>query len=163
VAALLHVPVEGLPLEHFGGEPASGWAAAELGLHGMFLFCSISMGVFLAYEHRLRSNLGTRIDFGGGQEVFYGHGANEADARALGALLRELGGFDGTGPKSVQVSRDGNRVAVCIIVADKERNDPNAEQDFREFGQEASQRAFGGRPVEVRLCDEHFTVKRWIR
>jgi hypothetical protein len=146
-----------------GGEPASGWAAAGFGLLGAVLFCGISVGVFLAHEQRLRSRLGKRIDFGGGQEVFYGQGATEADARALGAYLREAGVFDGRRPMSFQVSRDGNRVAVSIIVADKELNDPDAERDFREFGQEVSQRAFGGRPVEVRLCDERFTVKKRIR
>src|SRR5262249_60420305 len=107
--------------------------------------------------------LGKRIDFGGGQEIFYGQGATEADARALGAFLREAGVFDGTRPLSFQVARDGDRVAVSVIVADKERNDPNAERDFREFGQEASQRAFGGRPVEVRLCDPYFNVLKRIR
>jgi hypothetical protein len=146
-----------------GGEPASGWAAAGFGLLGGILFCGVSAGAFLAYEHRLRSHFGKRVDFGGGQEVFYGQGATEADARALGALLREVGVFNNTGPKSIQVSCDGNRVAISIIVADKDLNDPDAEREFHEFGQKASQRAFGGRPVEVRLCDDRFNVKRRIR
>src|SRR5262249_51694600 len=118
---------------------------------------------FLAYERHLHSGLGTRIDFGGGQEVFYTQGATEADARALGAYLRQAGVFDGRRPMSFLVARDGNLVVVSMIIADKELNDPDAERDFREFGQEASQQAFGGRPVEVRLCDEQFTVKRRIR
>jgi hypothetical protein len=145
------------------GELASGWAAAGFGLLGLALFCGVSVGAFRVYEHYLLSRLGTRIDFGGGAEIFFTQGATEADARALGAFLREAGVFDGRRPMSVQVSRDGDRVGVSIIIADDALNDPNAERDFREFGQEASQKAFGGRPVEVRLCDPYFNVKKRIR
>jgi hypothetical protein len=108
------------------------------------VFCGVSVGAFLAHEHRPHSRFGKRIDFGGGQEVFYKQGATEADARALGALLREVGVSDGTGPKSVQVSRDGNRLAISFVVVDEVLDDPNVVQDFRELGQQASQRVFSG-------------------
>jgi hypothetical protein len=35
-----------------------------------------------------------------------------------------------------------------------------AHEELRQMGQQASQEAFGGRPVVVELCDEYFEVKK---
>jgi hypothetical protein len=84
----------------------------------------------------------------------------EADARALGAFLREAGFFDGRGPKAVRISLDGNRLVLSFIVQDWVLRDAAVQQEFRTIGRQASQRAFGGRPVVVELCDEYFRTKQ---
>src|SRR5262249_49182417 len=85
-----------------GGAPASGWAAVGFAVLGLALYLGVFLIVFVSYEHFLGGPFGKSIDFGGGEEVYYTKGATEADARALGAFLREAGFFNGQGPKSVQ-------------------------------------------------------------
>ena len=139
-----------------GGEPASGWAATGFAVLGIALY----FGAFLAYDQYLNASFGQKIDYGGGEEVYYAKGATEADARALGSFLRQAGYFDGKGPKAVRVSLDGNRLVVSLIVQEWVLKDPEAQQELRMMGQQASQRAFSGRPVAVELCDEYFNVKK---
>ncbi len=77
-----------------------------------------------------------------------------------GAFLREAGFFDGHGSKSVRVSLDGQRLVISFIVQDWVVHDAPTLQEFRTLGQQASQRAFAGRPVVVELCDAYFNVKK---
>jgi hypothetical protein len=140
-----------------GGETASGGAAAGLGLLGAGLYLGVFLGVYLGYEQLASGN---KIDFGSGEEIYYAQGATEADARALGASLRDVGFFDGRGPKAVRLSCVGNRMVVAFVVQDWVLNDPRAQQGFRTIARQAADRAFNGRPVEVQLCDEYFEVKK---
>ena len=117
------------------------------------------MGVFQTYDLGFSGGFGQKIDYGG-EEVYYTKGGTEADARALGAFLREAGFFDGHGSKSVRVSLDGQRLVISFIVQDWVVHDARTQQEFRTLGQQASQRAFAGRPVVVELCDAYFNVKK---
>jgi hypothetical protein len=142
-----------------GGEPASGWAAAGFAVLGIVLYLGMFFGIFLTYELYVDGGLGPKIDYGNGEEVYYTKGATEADARALGTLLRQAGYFDGKGPKSVRVARDGNRVVISLVVSKRALTNLQVQQEFRAIGQQASQKVFGGRQVTVELCDEYFAVK----
>jgi len=142
-----------------GGQAASGWSAAGFGLLGLVLYLGIFYGAFSIYQQHLSAGFGTRLDFGGGEEVFYKNGATQADAWALGTFLRRDGYFNGQGPKSVRISRDGNRLVVDFVVQNWVFQDRPVQQEFRQLGQEISQQAFGGDPIEVHLCDEMFRVK----
>jgi hypothetical protein len=143
-----------------GGEPASGWTAVGFAVLGLGLYFAVFLGAFLVYDLSFNANLGQKIDCGGGEEIYYTKGATEADARALAESLRGVGFFDGQTPKSVRVSRDGDRVVVSFIVQEWVLKDLEVQQQFRTIGQQASQQAFGGRPVAVELCDDYFTVKK---
>jgi hypothetical protein len=143
-----------------GGERASGWAALGFALVGLMLFLGVYVGASMLYDLFYNESYGQKIDFDGGNEVYYTKGATEADGRALGAFLRETGFFDGRHPSSVRVSFDGNRLVVAFIVQEWALHDPHTQRQFHTIGQEAAQRAFGGRPVVVELCDEHFNVKK---
>jgi hypothetical protein len=143
-----------------GGATASGWVAAGIALMGVVLFLGLWLGSFLVYDLTFYSGLGSKIDFGAGEEVYYATGVTEADARALGAFLRETGFFNGRGPKSVRLARDGDRLVLSVIVQEWVLRDWGVQQEIRTMGQQASQRAFGGRPVVVELCDEYFQVKK---
>ena len=143
-----------------GGMPASSWAAAGIALLGLVLYFGVFLGVFLAYDQFLGEGSAARIDFGGGQEVLYSKGATEADARALGALLRQDGYFNGRDPSTVLLSTDGDRMVISFVVLNWVLNDAEMQQQFRRRGQQAAQWALGGRPVEVRLCDELLNVRK---
>jgi hypothetical protein len=140
-----------------GGEPASGGSAAGLAVLGLVLYFGLFLGGYLACFNTI---FGQKIDFGGGEEIYYAWGATEADARALGAFLRQAGYFDGRSPKTARIARDGNRLVLTFVVQDWVPRDPQAQQQFRAIGQQASQLAFGGRPVAVELCDQYFNVKK---
>jgi hypothetical protein len=131
---------------------------ASLGL--LALFFAVQFGVLFFLELRFGRGFGPKIEYAGGEEIYYTKGATEADARALGAFLRGVGFFDGQSPKSVQVSFDGKRPVIAFVVEDWTLEDPQLHQEFRTIGQQASERTFGGRPVEIHLCDEYFNVKK---
>jgi hypothetical protein len=133
--------------------------AASLGIFVLFVVALFSIP-FLFELVLGKGGFGERVTFGGGDEIYYTKGATEADARALGAFLRESGFFDGRNPKSVRVALDDNRVIVSFIVQEWALNNPQVQQEFRTIGQQASRQAFGGRPVVVELCDEYFNVKK---
>ena len=143
-----------------GGSPGSGWAAAGIALLGIVLYLGVFIPVFLAYDFFVDEGFGQKITYASGEEVYYAKGATEADARALGESLRQSGFFDGKGPKSVRVSLDGGRLVISFVVKDRVLRDLKLQDAFRTIGREASQQAFGGRPVVVELCDEHFEVKK---
>jgi hypothetical protein len=143
-----------------GGSPGSGWVAAGIAVLGIALYFGVSFGVLFTYDFFFNEGFGQKITYASGEEVYYTKGATEADARALGESLRQSGFFDGKRPKSVRVSLDGNRLVISFIVTDRALRDPKLQDTFRTLGQQASQQAFGGRPVEVELCDQYFEVKK---
>ncbi|HMF17232.1 MAG TPA: hypothetical protein VKE98_08500 [Gemmataceae bacterium] len=139
-----------------GGASASGWSAAGIGVLGLAAFLVVLFGAEAAFQR----SFGPKLDFGGGEEVYYNDGATETDAWALGKFLQRDGFFHGQGPAAVRVSRPGGRLIIEFIVQDWAVNDVGVQNEFRLLGQDAAQQAFGGVPVEVRLCDEFFRVKK---
>jgi hypothetical protein len=100
-----------------------------------------------------------RVDFGGGQEIYYTRRATQADARALGQV-RQAGFFDGRSSAVVQVAREGDRMIVSFILQLWAVNDVRIQGEFSAMGDQASAKAFAGRRVEVRLCDEYSNTKK---
>jgi hypothetical protein len=135
-----------------GGETASGWTAAGIGLLGWVLYFGVWAVASVAYAPF------QKVEFGGGEEVYYRRGATAADARKLGEFLREAGYFDGQNPTSVLVSRAGDRLVVSFVVAESAIHSADARDGFRASGRQASERVFDGRPVTVELCDEALDV-----
>lgn len=146
-----------------GGSPASGWSVAGFGILGLVLSFGIVLGIVLPWEPYFSEGFGQRIDYDGGNELYYTKGVTETDARTLGAFLCESGFFNGRHPKSVQISRDGKLLVISFIVRKSALNDQEVQQGFRAIGQRASQHAFGGRPVVVNLCDEEFNAMKRLR
>ena len=122
----------------------------------MATFLIIAFGAAAVYE---RHSFGPKIEFGGGQGVYYNDGATQADAWALGTFLKRDGFFNGQGA-SVRVSRPRGRLVIDFIVQDWVLKDAGAQRETKLLGQDAAQQAFGGEPVEVHLCDEFFRVKK---
>jgi hypothetical protein len=94
-----------------------------------------------------------KVTFGPEEEIYYEHGATEADARRLGSALQTIGYFDGHQRASVVVSRSGTRLAACFVVADDAWNDSSIVQAYQDMRAELTIGPFADTPLEVRLCD----------
>jgi hypothetical protein len=145
-----------------GGETASGGSAVGMAVLGLVLFLGGCAGAGIALDLVGASGFGTRIDFGGGQEIYHTRGATAADAQALAKVLRDVGFFGGANPHpaAVQVARDRDRMIVAFIVQPWVLKDGQFHRELRAIGDQASAQAFGGRRVEVWLCDEFFNAKK---
>jgi hypothetical protein len=143
-----------------GGAAASGWSAFGMGVLGIVVIVAVGAVIGVVEEFGLGNRFGARVDFGNKQEVYFTRGATEADAHALGGVLRQAGFFDGQAPASVQVARDGEQMIVAFVVQPWALNDVQIQREFRDLGQQASAQAFAGRRVEVWLCDEFFEAKK---
>lgn len=90
----------------------------------------------------------------GKSEVFYKDGATEKEANALGKYLMEIGYFDSTSAKSVQVTKDNNRFAVRFVVDDKKLSTTeNANTAFWIMQLGISQHVFNNEPIQLVLVD----------
>jgi hypothetical protein len=140
-----------------GGQQAGGGSAAGIGLLGLVLFLGMVFGGSVLWQGLL---MGSKIDFGGGEEIYYTGGIQEAEVRRVGNVLKRNQFFDGRGAKTVKVSREAGRVIVSFVVIPRAWTDPQVLAAFRDIGQEISQDVFHGEPVTVHLCDENLAVKK---
>jgi hypothetical protein len=145
-----------------GGDPASFGAALGLGLLGLLLLGGIIIGGVAVHEVVFNSGLGEKRVFGPGEEVYY-QAVPREDADRLGQFLQREGFFDGRGPKTVVLKREGGSLVVAFVVNAAAVKKPQVIQEFREFGRQLSQQVFGGQPVEIHLCDEYLSVLSTVR
>jgi hypothetical protein len=146
-----------------GGRGGSTGAAVGIALLCGALAFACLFGLAFAYEALFGLDTNQRVTFGIDEEVYYTGGATEAEARAVGRALQRNGFFDGRGGKTVQVSRGGGGFVVSFVVLRNTWDDPQAVAEFRAIAGQLSREAFGGRPVEVRLCDEYLSTRKTIR
>jgi hypothetical protein len=142
-----------------GGEKASTLAAVGIGVLGLALHLGFTFGAAFLLEGEW--GLGEKIDYGGGEEVYYSGGVTRDEASRVGSVLRRAGYFDGQGGKTVVLRREGNRLVVSFVVLAWAVDAPQAQQEMRAI-QSLIRQELGGRPVEVRLCDENLRVKRTL-
>jgi DNA-directed RNA polymerase subunit RPC12/RpoP len=101
-----------------------------------------------------------RLEFNGG-EVLYSSIHQKENAARLGRYLVSQGFFDGT-KKTVEL-RDGDRAyEVRFVVKTGIDSDPMYIAVFRELAREIAFRVFGGKAVDVHLCDENLRTLRVI-
>ena len=137
-----------------GGAFYSMGRAAGMGL----LATPVVIGIFVAAAVYVE----TKVDFGP-NEVYYSNDATEVDARRLGTALQDLGVFqekEGEG-LSVQIEKTTDGFAVSFVVQDEAWNDEAVVQEMRRLRAYLILEVFDS-PVEVRLCDSWFNVKRVI-
>jgi hypothetical protein len=142
-----------------GGQKASGWAAVGIAVVGGLL----TVGAIFAYTIFIEEGMGKRLTFGASEEVYYTSGVTEEEARRLGSVLQTEGYFDGRGAKTVQVSRDGERYIVSFVLQPGAWNKPEVLHVFGQIRPQLSHKVFGGKPVELRLCDENMETKKTIK
>ncbi len=151
--------------KHFrrGGQKASAARAAGIGLLcGIGTAVAGAVGMVFAYDALSGFGLGQKVVFGTQEEVYYAGGATEAEARKLGQALQQNRFFDGQGEKTVQISKSRDRFIISFVLVEGFWDKPNVRQLFRELGQQLSQKHFGGKPLEIRLCNEWMTTKKTI-
>jgi hypothetical protein len=141
-----------------GGKKASAWSAAAIGLLG----CVLLFGGGVAWFFIDDQFFVQRVTFGADEEVIYEDGATEADARKIGIYLQTIGYFNGKGAKSVRVTCPRGRPRVEFVLQKAAANDPEIVTFFRNIQPNLSNDVFGGRPVEVQLVDEWWTVQRTL-
>jgi hypothetical protein len=107
----------------------------------------------------LPGGLGQRLAVTATEEVYY-KDVKEDDARLLGRTLKELGYFNGGTRKTVQLSRKDNRYVIAFVIQEGAWTDPDAVEELRLLGLQVAARIYDGQPVEVRLCDQHMSVKK---
>lgn len=136
-----------------GGDFHSRWRAAGMGL----LATPVVIGIFVAAAVLTE----TKVDFGT-NEVYYENGATEDDARKLGTALENMGVFREGEGLSVQIEKTTDGFAVSFVVQDGAWNKEEVVQMFRGLRTYLILEVFDS-PVEVRLCDSWFNVKRVIK
>jgi hypothetical protein len=103
---------------------------------------------------------GEKLVFGAGDEVYFSNDATETEAQRFGQFLQDDGFFDRPTTSQVQLVRQGERVIVSFIVTREAWSDPQILASYRSMGDDISSRLFGGRHVEVRLCDERRMIQK---
>jgi hypothetical protein len=102
------------------------------------------------------------VDFGHGQEVFYGHGATKSDARRFGEALKDGGYFDDSTPVVVWIAGSPGNYEVSFAGADGAWDDAANVDYIRQLLAYVAQ-DIGGEPIRVRLLDEDYNVRKRCR
>jgi hypothetical protein len=136
-----------------GGPVASNWRAFVLGL---LLFAAIVAGT-VEVMRRPRPTL-PKVVIGAKDEVYYSRKLTAQDAIALGRALRNVGFFSDRGT-SVLLSRSGGGAVVSFVLADGVWDRADAAANFEEVGRRIAT-SIGGFPIQVRLVDSAWTVRK---
>jgi hypothetical protein len=140
----------------YGREPrARTWPIVAFGAG-----CVVVLVLVFGFAVAELQGRGKRLEFNRG-EVFYTTRATRDEATRLGNYLVRDGYFDGT-PKSVQLTRDGRRVQVRLVVKKGTDTDPQFAGVFREFAAQINREVFTGQQFELHLCDEYLKTLRVI-
>jgi hypothetical protein len=117
--------------------------------------------VRLIDSHRvLHRELNVRKAAVGAHDVIYYYGsATEAEARALGQILRNLGFLQDAGA-AVVLSRDGT-TDLCFVVADGVWDRADAVAGFERLARAAAP-SIGGLPVQLRLLNEAMVPQKTV-
>lgn len=93
-------------------------------------------------------------------EVFYKEGATKEEADRLGSHLAKAWGGMGAGRRSVQLTKPEGNYQFRLVVKPELQTDDKTLRALEIDGARVSRDVFGGVPIEVHSCDEHFkTVK----
>jgi len=141
-----------------GGQIASRWKAAGVGLTSMIFILAVVFGWALLSSPLTSS----KLTFNGVEEIYYRDDATKADAQKLGEWLQKSGFFSGNKPKTVLLSKTANVTVVSFVVSESAANTPATIDAFRKFGQQMEAAGFD-QPVIVRLVDDQLKLLREIK
>jgi hypothetical protein len=145
-----------------GGEKASGWQAAGIGVLCLVVVFGGTFAVVFSASLLDGDEPEAKVVFGPGEEVYYVDGATEGEAQILGLALTAFGFFGTEGPKSVFLARssDGFRISFCM--QEGAWDDEETVRAFKNIAKALSADVFDGRPVETHICDEELVTKKVI-
>lgn len=124
---------------------------------GLITFAILVVAILFGYMYRytILFYAGTILDFNGGQ-LSYMDPLTNSEAQNLGKLLTEQGVFDGRNV-TVLLTKSDNIYEVRLVT--KKVNLQDYSQAFSNLGEQISKTVFGGKPVDIHLCDEWFRTK----
>lgn len=122
----------------------------------------VTLGFIGFFIYRNFFAFGSKVNFGGGEEVYYKSGATEGEAQKVGETLKAIQFFDGVGNASVQVVKRDADYVVRFVTIDSAWTNPDNHKTFSRIGWELSQKALGGKNVVVELCDDSFDTQATV-
>ncbi len=129
---------------------------------GYLLACSLLV-LFVSCSN---VNYGKKITVDGTRgEVYYkGEGVTEADAKSLGAYLKEMNFFQSDEKvRSVQLLKNKDRIEIRFVMDEKAfASYPELDHSFALSGANLSKTHFNGLPVDIFFTDNLFTEKKKI-
>jgi hypothetical protein len=104
--------------------------------------------------------LGSRLDFGG-SDLYYTSAVTASEAKRLRQDLYDLHTFDGAAG-TFQITKNAQRYQFRMIVTPGSEKDQEFVFAMHALAMQISGTVFGGRQVEIDLCDETFRTVRVI-
>jgi hypothetical protein len=126
---------------------------------GILTVAAIVGALIFFRDRSLRGRFGQRLAVTDKEEIYYKDVTAE-EALRLGQALKELGYFNGTTRKTVQLSQQDDAYVIAFVVQEGTWNNAEAVDAVRLLGLQLAARTFDGRPVEVRLCDQSMREKK---
>jgi hypothetical protein len=132
-----------------GGSRGSNWRAAGLGGVSLVIYLGVIWGA-LTIEF-----LATRpeVVMVGATSVAYTDGVPRAEAEAVGEALLEIQHLGRDARRSVEVTRDGDRRVVALVMKDFAFSDDEVQVGFHLLAERLSSKVYGGAPVDVWFLD----------
>ena len=139
-----------------GGEMASMWHAAGVGIVAMLIFLATLIGVIFLME----PDIGTQVAISANDDVYYSGEATEDDAKELGRFLTDSDYFTNDGA-TVLISRASGQFTITFVVVDGAWNEPDTVNYYRGLAEELAARRFGPALV-LAFCDENIETRKSI-
>lgn len=139
-----------------GGGRASGWHTAGVSLGGAVATLGVVIFATLAFD-----GVGEKfVEVSPEHRVVYERKATEADAKAVGEVLKARGVFVAGQPGEVIIGGTKQALNVQVVLTSGWR-DPQTVVFFTEVAQDLG-KATGKRFVKLELCDDFLNVKQKI-
>jgi hypothetical protein len=106
------------------------------------------------------SGLGTRLDLND-SDLYYTSSVTTAEAKRLRKYLIDSHAFDGS-QGTFQLNKAGSRYQFKLIVQKGAENDQQTIFASNALGMRLSGAVFGGKVVEIHLCDQNFHTLRVV-
>lgn len=107
------------------------------------------------------NDYGEKLEFDGDEVYYISENVEEAEAQKLGEFLQSTDYFTGKG-FSVQLDKKDDVYLVRFVVQEQAYEGEDYINIFRAYGEQISNTALNGEPVEVHLCDDTLTTKKVI-
>jgi hypothetical protein len=106
------------------------------------------------------NGLGKRLDLNG-SDLYYTSSVTSAEAKRLRRHLLEAHTFDGAAG-TFQLNKKGSRYQFRMMVQSGAENDQQTIFASNALGMRLSGAVFGGKVVEIHLCDQNFDTLRVV-
>lgn len=109
------------------------------------------------------TNFGTKLSFGGNNELYYTDNVTLDEAQSLGDYLVEADFFaDDSNSRSVQLNKSGSTYEFRMVVKEGLEKDQDTIDLMKEFAVEVSNNVFDGETTDIHICDDTFKTLRVV-